>query len=184
MTDEVRVQGPGADGNGFSLDLREKKLGLTGPNVALLMLICIIGAVAWLRTGTIDKTLKSGQEQLAATEGRVQARVGDLFGRIDKLLDDLQAQNVLLTSQNATVKAGQQELRAHVDEALNRQTTLVHTQTEAIASLIHKQTEEVDKRFREVGQRLEVLDHNIQHPDRTLPLRSPLPPEGHPERQR
>ena len=64
MADEVRVSSQGPDGNGVQVDLREKKFALTGPNVALLLLICIIGAVAWLRTGTIDKTLKSGQEQL------------------------------------------------------------------------------------------------------------------------
>ena len=47
MAEEVRVSSQGPNGNGFSLDLREKKLGLTGPNVALLLLIIIIGVVAW-----------------------------------------------------------------------------------------------------------------------------------------
>jgi hypothetical protein len=185
MAEEVRVSAPGPNGNGFQLDLREKKLGLTGPNVALLMLILIIGAVAYIRTGTIDRTLKAGQEQLAATETRVQGRVGELFGRIDKLLDDLQAQNVFLTANNAKVTAGQQELRAHLDDALAKQTALVHTQTEAIANLLLKQNEYVEKWFSDMGTRLEWLDHNIAHPDRRMPLRAPSTYEDQaPERKR
>ena len=176
MADEVRFTRP-PDGNGVQVDLREKKFALTGPNVALLLLICIIGAVAWLRTGTIDKTLKSGQEQLTATEGRVQQRVSELFGRIDKLLNDLQAQNMLLNANNAKITAGQHELRTHLNEALVRQDALVHTQTEAIEALVKGLTQYVETWFSEVGRRLELLNWNIAHPDKALPLRAPVPRE-------
>ena len=63
MADEMRIQSQGPAGNGVLFDLKERKLGLTGPNVALLLLICLIGGIAWLRTGTVDKGLKAGQEQ-------------------------------------------------------------------------------------------------------------------------
>jgi molybdopterin converting factor small subunit len=179
MADEVRVSSQGPDGNGVQVDLREKKFMLTGPNVALLLLICIIGAVAWLRTGKIDTTLKTGQEQLTATEGRVQQRVSELFGRMDKLLDDLQRQNDLLNANNAKVTTGQHELRTHLDEALVRQDALVHTQTEAVEALVKGLTQYVEAWFSELGKRFEILNHNIAHPDRALPLRSPLPPSEH-----
>lgn len=184
MADDVRISSPGPDGgNGFSLDLRQKKLGLTGPNVALLMLILIIGGVAYVRTGTIDKTMKTGQEQLAATEARVHQRVSDLFARLDKLLDDMQAQNALLTANNAKVTAGQQELRTHVDEGLTKQNDLVHQQTNAIFAKVTTLEKYIEGWFSEIGQRLEMLNWNIAHPDKTLPLRAPLPrEERHPER--
>jgi hypothetical protein len=190
MADEVRVSTQGSDGNGVLLDLKQRKLGLTGPNVALLMLILIIGGVAYLRTGTIDKTLKASQEQLAATEGRVHARVGELFGRMEKLIADVQEQNVLLTANNAKVTAGQQALQIHLDEALGHQTDLVHQQTTAIDGKVALLGTAVDKRFdsihkyieewfSEIGRRMEWLDHNIANPDRRMPLRAPLPQEEH-----
>lgn len=180
MADEMRIQSQGPDGNGLQLDLREKKLGLTGPNVALLMLILIIGGVAWLRTGTIDKTLKAGQEQLTATEGRVQQRVSELFGRIDKLLDDLGEQAIILNTNNAKVTTGQQELRNHLDMALTKQNELVAVQTTTIDAKVDGLERYVEKWFSEIGTRLEWLDHNIEHPDRRLPLRAPSPHEKRP----
>ena len=162
--EEIRVNAPGPNGNGFSLDLREKKLGLTGPNVALLLLIILIGAVAYLRTGTIDKTMKAGQEQIAGTEDRVHKRVDQLFLRIDKLIDDMQAQNLLLNANNAKVTTGQHELRVHLDEGMLRQNDLLHTKIGAFEKYI-------ETWFSEVGKRMEILDFNIKHPDRALPLR-------------
>jgi hypothetical protein len=177
VAEEVNISSQGREGNGVSVNLRDKKFALTGPNVALLMLILIIGGVAYIRTGTIDKTMKAGQEQLAATEARVQLRVSDLFGRIDKLIDDLQAQNTLLATNNAKVSAGQQELRSHVDEGLTTQNDLVHQQTNAIFEKVTLLEKSLDGRFAEIGQRLEMLNWNITHPEKALPLRAPLPRE-------
>lgn len=177
MADEMRVQAPGPNGNGFLVDLKQRKLGLTGPNVALLLLILIIGGVAYLRTGTIDKTLKAGEEQLASTERRVHERVNALFGRLDKLIDDVGAQATLLNVNNARVTTGQVELRNHLDMALTRQNELVATQTTTIDAKIDALENYVEKWFSEIGTRLEWLDHNIEHPDRRLPLRAPSPHE-------
>jgi hypothetical protein len=185
MADDVRISSQGPDGNGVKVDLREKKFALTGPNVALLMLILIIGGVAYIRTGTIDTTMRAGQEQLAATEARVQQRVSELFGRIDKLLDDLQEQNVLLAANNAKVTTGQHELRVHVDEGLTKQNDLVHQQTTAIFEKVTTLEKYIEGWFTEVGERLEMLNWNIAHPDKALPLRAPLPrEERQPERGR
>ena len=173
-------------GNGFQLDLSQKKLGLTGPNVAILLLILIIGLVAYLRTGTIDKTLKAVAEQVGQTEDRVQKRVDQLFTRMDKLIDDLHAQQMLLNANNAKVTAGQQELRNHVDERLVHQDTLVHQQTGAIDMKINTLEKYIERWFTEIGTRLEWLDHNIANPDRHMPLRAPrpLPEERDPARER
>jgi hypothetical protein len=185
VADDVSISSQGREGNGVSVNLREKKFALTGPNVALLMLILIIGGVAYIRTGTIDKTMKSGQEQIAATEARVHQRVSELFGRIDKLVDDLQAQSIALNANNAKVTAGQQELRVHVDEGLTKQNDLVHQQTNAIFEKIAALEQYIEKWFSEIGQRLEMLNWNIAHPEQALPLRAPLPrEERQPERGR
>jgi hypothetical protein len=186
MAEEVRLSTPGPNGgNGFSLDLREKKLGLTGPNVALLMLILIIGGVAYIRTGTIDKTMKAGQEQLAATESRVHQRMSDLFARVDKLLEDVQAQNTLLTANNAKVTEGQDALQIHLDAALRAQDDRVNAQTTTIHAKVDTLENYIERWFSEVGQRLEMLNWNIAHPDKALPLRAPLPQEERqPERGR
>ena len=185
MAEDIRVSTPGPDGNGFQLDLSQKKLGLTGPNVALLLLIIIIGGVAYLRTGTIDKTMKAGQEQITGTEDRVHKRVDQLFLRMDKFIEDLHAQTVLLNQNNAKIAAGQQELRSHVDAVATKQDGLLHQQTNAIDAKIIKLTEYIEAWFTEMGKRAEVHNHNTLYPDRALPLRSPLPPEEHhPERKR
>lgn len=182
MADEqMRIQAPGSNGNGLQVDWTQKKFGLTGPNVALLLLILLIGGIAYLRTGTVDKTMQAGQAQLAGMEDRIQKRMDALLGRIDTLMADLHAQTLVLTTNNAKVTAGQQELQAHIDQALERQTALVHTQTEAIAALVHKQTEYIEAWFSEIGARLEWLDHNVANPDRRLPLRAP---SSHEERQK
>ena len=178
MAEEIRVSSQGQNGgNGFQLDLSQKKLGLTGPNVALLLLILIIGLVAYMRTGTIDKTLKAVAEQVGQTEDRVHKRVDQLFTRMDKLLDDLQAQQMLLNANNAKVTAGQQELRNHVDERLVHQDTLVHQQTGAIDVKINTLEKYIERWFTEIGTRLELLNFNVKNPDKALPLRAPLPPE-------
>ena len=185
MADEVRVQGPGPNGDGFQVDLKERKLGLTGPNVALLLLILIIGGVAYVRTGTIDKTMKAGQEQIAGTEDRVHKRVDALFLRMDKFIDDLHAQTVLLTANNAKIAAGQQELQAHIDAVATKQNDLLHQQTNAIDGKIVTLTQYIEKWFTEIGTRLEWLDHNVANPERRMPLRAPSPhEESHPERRR
>ena len=181
MADDIRVSSTGPNGNGFQLDLAQKKLGLTGPNVALLLLILIIGVVAYLRTGTIDKTLNAGQAQLTATEERVSKRVSDLFGRIDKLVDDMAAQNVLLNMNNAKVTAGQVDLRTHLDTALTKQNELVAIQTTTIDTKVTTLEKYIETWFSEIGRRLELLNHNISNPERTLPLRAPLPHEERPQ---
>ena len=178
MAEEIRVQTPDPEGNGFLLDLTQKKLGLTGPNVALLLLIIIIGGVAWLRTGTIDKTLHAVAAQVASTEDRVQKRVDQLLTRIDKIIDDTQGQNTLLSANNTKITTGQHELRVHLDESMLKQNDLLRTQLDALEQYI-------EGWFTEVGTRLELLNYNIKNPDKALPLRAPLPREDHlPGRER
>jgi hypothetical protein len=43
-----------------------------------------------------------------------------LFGKLDTLMADLHAQTLVLTTNNAKVTAGQQELQAHIDQSLER----------------------------------------------------------------
>jgi hypothetical protein len=198
MADEVRVSSPGPNGNGFSLDLREKKLGLTGPNIALMLLIIIIGYIAWDRTGKLDTTIgaihnqiTAGESrlttQMATAETRLHERMESFFGRLNQLSADLQAQNLLLNANNAKVTEGQQILRTHLDEALTRQNDLVHSQTAAIEAkmaglatafqtLFADLKQYVETWFSEVGKRFEIHDWNTLNPEKSLPLRAPVAP--------
>lgn len=192
MAEEIRVSSQGPDGNGVQVDLREKKFALTGPNVALLLLILIVGWVAWDRTGKVDNTLKAGQEQLAATEDRVHKRVSELFGRMDKMLDDQQTQNVLLTTNNTKITEGQHTLQQvvtaeiqrrsdKIEAAMHEQDERLRAQTAAIDSKFATLTQYVEGWFSEMGRRQELMNHNVLNPDNALPLRAPVPEE---ERQR
>lgn len=173
------------NGNGLSLDLTQKKLGLTGPNVALLLLIILIGVVAYLRTGKIDATLQAGQAQLTALEERVNHRVDVLFTRIDTLIADTQAQNILLNANNAKITTGQHELRTHLDDAHRAQGELLHQQTTAIDTKFDALKKYTEDWFTEMGRRQELMNFNVLNPDRALPLRGPAPQDDrHPERGR
>ena len=123
-----------------------------------------------MRTGTIDKTLKAVAEQAVQTEDRVHKRVDQLFLRMDKLIDDIHAQDTLLMANNAKVTAGQQELRIHLDEGMLKQNDLLHTKMDALEKYI-------EAWFTEVGTRLELVNWNIAHPNEALPLRGTKPPE-------
>lgn len=176
MADDVRVSSTGPEGgNGFSVDLREKKFGITGPNVALLLLICIIGVVAYLRTGAIDKTMKAGQEQLVSTESRVHARVDQLFERMDKLVDDIHTQQVLLTTNNAKILTGQHELQMHVDSALRAQDDRTQTQIATLLPMIADLKQYTEGWFTEMARRDDIHNYNSLNPDKALPLRGHTP---------
>lgn len=166
------------NGNGLQLDLSQKKLGITGPHVALLLLIIIIGAVAYIRTGTLDKTLHAGQEQLAATEVRVHGRVSELLGRVDKLLEELQAQNLLLATHQAKLLVQLHEERTHADTERQTQSLLLQRQTETLATQVQRFEHSLHRWLTELGTRVEIMNHNLLHPDRPLHFRNPVPPEA------
>jgi phage-related tail protein len=196
MADEIRMQTPGQGGNGFLFDLKEKKLGLTGPNVALLLLIIGMLGVGWLRTGKIDDTLKTIPAQIAATETRVSQRVETLFARIDKVIEDVQEQNTVLNANNGKLVTALHNLQAHTDEGLAKQNELVHSQTQAIAVLLETVTHSLtdgfaaarrytEDWFSEMGRRQELMNFNALNPEKALPLRAPHPDEErHQERGR
>jgi hypothetical protein len=192
MAEETREPGQRPNGNGLQLDLHAKKFGLTGPNVALLLLILIIGGVAYLRTGTIDKTLKAGQEQLAGADGRWDARINALFGRLDTLRDDLQDTRSLLAANMTKLIEVLHAQQLHEDEGRQVQTELVHSQTEAIRGLVEKVATTLQDAFQEMrgyvqawfsemGRRQETLNWNIANPAKTLPL-SATPPRDEGQR--
>jgi hypothetical protein len=205
MADDLRVSAPGPEGNGFSLDLTQRKLGLTGPNVALMLLIIGILYVAWDRSGKLKDIVGTGHVQMLEAEARLthllqeaevrtHARVETLFARVNKLDDDLQAQNLLLGANNSKVIELLHAAQNHEDEGRQAQTKLVHEQTEAIRLLVEKvmtdirdgQHEErayTEAWFTTVGERMEIMNHNTLHPDRALPLRTTVrPDERQPER--
>lgn len=196
MAEEIRVSSQGPDGNGVQVDLREKKFALTGPNVALLLLICLVGVVAYLRTGKLDDTIKAGQAQLATMEDRTHKRISELFGRIDKMIDDAQAQNAILTTNNMKVTEGQHAMQQvivaevqrrsdKIEAAMHDQDERLREQTTVLESKFTTLTQYIEAWFSEMGRRQELMNFNALNPEKALPLRAPPPQdERHPERGR
>ena len=152
------VRGP----NGEQLQLRVGTKSVSGNMLGVVAVLIVAGA--FLGGAVVTKILFLGQ-----MEGR------QILGHMQELL----------TTNNAKVTTGQHELRNHIDAALVRQDTLVHQQTGAIDAKLEAFKQYVEGWFTEVGTRMEILNHNIAHPERVLPLRAPLPREDyHPERGR
>jgi hypothetical protein len=82
-----------------------------------------------------------------------------------------------LNDNNAKITAGQHELRVHIDTAFAHQSEIVQTQTQAIEVLLQTLHRYIEEWFSDMGRRQELLNWNIAHPDRALPLRGPAPPE-------
>ena len=152
MADDIHVTGPGPNGERLEVNLKNRSIGLTTKD--LVPILVVLGAFA----GGIlaAKVLFLGQE------------------RGHQLLGEITAQ---LHAHTAMVTAGQQDLRTHLDESLMRHNDLVQTQTQAIHTKVDTLEAYLEAWFRDLGHRLEILNFNLQHPDRTLPLRAPLPEE-------
>jgi hypothetical protein len=198
MADNVRIEGQTPNGNGFLVDLKERKLGLTGPNIIAMLLLLIIGYIAWDRTGKLATVTQALREQIATGEARVtkkietaetqlHSRMESFFNRQNILDEKIEAQNLLLTQNNARVTEGQHALQAHLDNALAKQNDIVHSQTEAIdikiaglatafQTLITDFKQYVEAWFSEVGKRFEIHDWNTLNPEKSLPLRAPITP--------
>ena len=157
--DETRLNVPAGNGERLELRVGSKSLGFTTKDLVSVLLVVVMGIGFYLTVESLtDRLDRSAHNQ-------------DLgFQKLEKLLD------VMHTNQ-AAMLAGLRENRditgsrlTTQDERLNHQTSVLNTKIDTLENYI-------EEWFTEMGKRQELLNHNILHPDRALPLRSPLAPE-------
>jgi len=167
VADDIQVQSQGQGGNGFSVDLKQRSLGITGPIVIPVLCLLLLGVLGWMRSKDLNENLKAlgaRQEQIR-TELREQNTLG--AAQTEALRGELREQNAILHAQSEEMR---NEFRAQnrtmADQAVQAQQSL-KVQMQGLA------------------ERLDVHDYNMsREPGDRLPLSlSPaqLPP---PERPR
>jgi hypothetical protein len=99
------VQGSVTGGNGkVELKVGDKSLGIGGKDIVLIIFIILVGAMSYVRTLTLDRgmtELKTGQVTLAAEMHKQNDLVAS---QTAELRADMEKQNVLLNTNNTTLK--------------------------------------------------------------------------------
>jgi hypothetical protein len=100
VADEVQVQSQSGGGNGFSVDLKQRSLGITGPIVIPVICLLLLGVLGWIRSKDLNENLKAlgtRQEQIR-TELREQNMLG--AAQTETLRGELREQNALVHAQS------------------------------------------------------------------------------------
>jgi hypothetical protein len=100
VADDIQVQSQGSGGNGFSVDLKQRSLGITGPIVIPVICLLLLGVLGWMRSKDLNENLKelgARQEQIR-TELREQNTLGS--AQTEALRNELREQNTLLHAQS------------------------------------------------------------------------------------
>ena len=153
MADDIQVQSQGGGGNGFSVDLKQRSLGITGPIVIPVICLLLLGVLGWIRSKDLNEHLKAlgaRQEQIR-TELREQNALG--AAQTEALRGELREQNAILHAQSEEFR---NEFRAQnrtmADQAVTAQQSL-QLQIQGLA------------------ERLDILSYNLDKPPgERLPL--------------
>jgi hypothetical protein len=100
VADDIQVQSQGGGGNGFSVDLKQRQLGITGPIVIPVICLLLLGVLGWIRSKDLNENLKAlgaRQEQIR-TELREQNALG--AAQTEALRGELREQNALVHAQS------------------------------------------------------------------------------------
>jgi Tfp pilus assembly protein PilO len=153
VADDIQVQSQGGGGNGFSVDLKQRSLGITGPIVIPVICLLLLGVLGWIRSKDLNEHLKAlgaRQEQIR-TELREQNALG--AAQTEALRGELREQNAILHAQSEEMR---NEFRAQnrtmADQAVTAQQALA-VQMQGLA------------------ERLSILSYNLgRPPEDRLPL--------------
>jgi hypothetical protein len=125
MADDIQVQSQGQGGNGFSVDLKQRSLGITGPIVIPVICLLLLGVLGWIRSKDLNENLKAlgaRQEQIR-TELREQNMLA--AAQTEALRGELREQNTMLHAQSEEFR---NEFRAQnrtmADQAVTAQQAL------------------------------------------------------------
>jgi len=100
VADEVQVQSQGSGGNGFSVDLKQRSLGITGPIVIPVICLLLLGVLGWIRSRDLNEHLKAlgtRQEQIRTELREQNTLVG---AQTEALRSELREQNALMHAQS------------------------------------------------------------------------------------
>jgi hypothetical protein len=152
VADEVQVQSQGG-GNGFSVDLKQRSLGITGPIVIPVICLLLLGVLGWIRSKDLNENLKAlgtRQEQIR-TELREQNTL--MATQTEALRGELREQNALVHAQSEEFR---NEFRAQNRAMAEQSVTAQHT---------------LAVQMQELAERLEIHDYNTgREPGDHLPL--------------
>jgi len=169
VADDIQVQSQGSGGNGFSVDLKQRSLGITGPIVIPVICLLLLGVMGWIRTKDLNENLKAlgaRQEQIR-TELREQNAL--VAAQTEALRGELREQNVLVHAQSEEFRNEfRLQNRTMADQAVTAQQALA-------------------VQMQGVAERLSILSYNLgRPPEERLPLEvSPSHiPQPPPERGR
>jgi hypothetical protein len=167
MADDIQVQSQGSGGNGFSVDLKQRSLGITGPIVIPVICLLLLGVLGWIRSKDLNEHLKA------------------LGTRQEQIRTELREQNALAAAQTETLRGELREQNAilHAQSEEFRNEFRLQNRTMADQAVTAQQALAVQ--MQRLAERLDVHDYNQgKEPGDRLPLSlSPaqMPP---PERPR
>jgi hypothetical protein len=123
VADEVQVQSQGPGGNGFSVDLKQRSLGITGPIVIPVVTLLLVGALGWIRSRDLKDSLEKTNTELRAIQTLVLAQV-------DQLRALHLAHRDLLNEQHKETLERLRDNRDVTGAKLDQQNTLLGEQTQ------------------------------------------------------
>jgi len=110
MADEINASVPtGPNGEKLTLNLKERSLGLSTKDLLPVLLLLLLGVMAYFRTQTIDANLKTIASQLQA-----------LYGHQDTIRDQLQEQNKGVQAQTDELRTELREQNRFVAEKFSQ----------------------------------------------------------------
>jgi hypothetical protein len=163
VADEVQVQSQG-QGNGFTVDLKQKSLGITGPIVIPVVTLLLVGALGWIRSRDLKDALEATNAHLQQLYDRQERYRQDLQTLVLAQFEQLRAlhlaQTELLTQQHKESLERLRENRDVTGVKLDQQNTLLGEQT------------------KEMRQQHTIMIWNQRHePGEHLMLDLPIPPD-------
>jgi hypothetical protein len=177
VADELQVQGQGpGGGNGFSVDLKQRSLGITGPIVIPVLALLLVGAIGWIRSRDLKDSLDATNVHLQQLYVRQETYQQALHTLVLAQVEQLRALHLshkdLLKEQHKEWLELLRENRDVTGAKLDQQNTLLAEQT------------------LEMRKQHAIIIWNQRHePGEHLSLDLPFPPErldrpDRPERQR
>jgi hypothetical protein len=167
VAEETQLNIPAGNGERLELRVGSKSLGFTTKDLVSVLLVVVMGVGFYLTVQSMTDRLDRGAHN---------QDVG--FQKLEKLLD------VMHTNQ-AAMLAGLQSNREVTGSKLDAQDERLHHQTSVINTKVDTLEKYIEEWFTEMGRRQEMMNFNVLHPDKALPLRAPSPhEERQPERGR
>jgi hypothetical protein len=166
VADDIQVQSQGG-GNGFSVDLKQRQLGITGPIVIPVICLLLLGVLGWIRSKDLNENLKA------------------LGARQEQIRTELREQNTLGTSQTETLRSELREQNAILHAQSEEFRNEFRAQNRTLAEQAVTAQQSLHAQMQKLAERLSILSYNLgRPPEDRLPLDVPPAQLPQPERGR